>query len=58
MATLTRSFSHIGLPLTDLNATVKLYTGALGWYLMMPPTSISEDDRAIGMMCADVFSAY
>ena len=29
----------------------------MGWYLIMPATSISEDDSAIGVMCTDVFGA-
>lgn len=27
----------------------------MGWYLIMPPTTIHEDDSAIGIMCTDVF---
>lgn len=50
-----RSFSHIGLSVTDLDAAVKFYTEVMGWYLIMPPTEISEDDSAIGVMCSDVF---
>ncbi|MFV3386734.1 lactoylglutathione lyase family protein [Pseudomonas sp. NY15364] len=55
--TYPRSFSHIGLSVTDLDAAVKFYTEVLGWYLIMPPTTISEDDSAIGVMCTDVFGA-
>lgn len=43
--------------MTDLDAAVRFYTEVVGWYLIMPPTSITEDDRAIGVMCADVFGA-
>ncbi|MBB5685911.1 lactoylglutathione lyase family protein [Sphingobium boeckii] len=50
-----RSFSHIGLSVTDLDAAVSFYTEVLGWYLIMPPTLIEEDDSAIGVMCSDVF---
>ena len=46
--TYPRSFSHIGLSVTDLDAAVKFYTEVMGWYLIMPPTTISEDESAIG----------
>ena len=52
-----RSFSHIGLSVPDLDAAVSFYTDVLGWYLIMPPTLITEDDSAIGVMCSDVFGA-
>ena len=55
--TYPRSFSHIGLSVTDLDAAVKFYTEVMGWYLIMPPTTITEDDSAIGVMCTDVFGA-
>ena len=38
-----RSFSHIGLSVTDLDGAVKFYTEVMGWYLVMPPTTIEED---------------
>ena len=57
MATYPRSFSHIGLSVTDLDAAVTFYTQTLGWYLIMPPTTITEDSSAIGVMCTDVFGA-
>ncbi|MCJ2183317.1 lactoylglutathione lyase family protein [Novosphingobium sp. 1949] len=50
-----RSFSHIGLSVTDLDEAVKFYTEVMGWYLIMPPTTIEEDESAIGVMCTDVF---
>ncbi len=55
--TYPRSFSHIGLSVTDLDAAVTFYTEVLGWYLIMPPTAIHEDESAIGVMCNDVFGA-
>lgn len=55
--TYPRSFSHIGLSVTDLDAAVTFYTEVLGWYLIMPPTTIHEDESAIGVMCNDVFGA-
>lgn len=53
--TYPRSFSHIGISVPDLEAAVKFYTEVLGWYLIMEPTEIVEDDSAIGEMCTDVF---
>lgn len=50
-----RTFSHIGISVPDLEAAVKFYTEVLGWYLIMEPTEIVEDDSAIGEMCTDVF---
>ena len=52
-----RTFSHIGISVPDLDAAVKFYTEVLGWYLIMKPTEIVEDDSAIGEMCTDVFGA-
>jgi len=52
-----RSFSHIGLSVTDLDGAVKFYTEVLGWYLIMAPTTLEEDDSAIGVMCTDVFGS-
>ncbi len=43
-----RTFSHIGISVPDLEAAVKFYTEVLGWYLIMKPTEIVEDDSAIG----------
>lgn len=50
-----RTFSHIGISVPDLDAAVKFYTEVLGWYLIMEPTDVVEDDSAIGKMCTDVF---
>lgn len=52
-----RNFSHIGISVPDLEAAVKFYTEVLGWYQIMAPTEITEDDSAIGEMCTDVFGA-
>ncbi|WP_217697843.1 lactoylglutathione lyase family protein [Shewanella sp. UCD-KL21] len=53
--TYPRTFSHIGISVPDLDAAVKFYTETLGWYLIMAPTEIKEDNSAIGEMCTDVF---
>ncbi|BDY05284.1 MULTISPECIES: lactoylglutathione lyase family protein [unclassified Ferrimonas] len=50
-----RTFSHIGISVPDLEAAVKFYTEVMGWYLIMEPAEVTEDDSAIGIMCNDVF---
>lgn len=50
-----RTFSHIGISVTNLDQAVTFYTETLGWYVIMPPTEIVSDDSAIGLMCNDVF---
>lgn len=57
MAPTPRTFSHIGLSVPDLEAAVKFYSEVLGFYIIMPPTEIVEDDSDIGQMCTDVFGA-
>jgi lactoylglutathione lyase family protein len=52
-----RTFSHIGISVPDLEGAVRFYTEVLGWYVIMEPTTITEDDSAIGKMCTDVFGA-
>ncbi|WP_033070315.1 lactoylglutathione lyase family protein [Thalassospira australica] len=52
-----RTFSHIGISVPDLEAAVKFYSEVLGWYVIMAPTKIEEDDSDIGQMCTDVFGA-
>jgi lactoylglutathione lyase family protein len=53
--TYPRCFSHIGISVTDLDWAVEFYSKALGFYIIMPPTTIRHDDSAIGQMCDDVF---
>jgi len=53
--TYPRTFSHIGLSVTNLEQAVDFYTNVLGWYVIMSPTEIVADDSAIGVMCNDVF---
>ena len=55
MAPTPRSFSHIGLSVPDLDKAVEFYSSVLGFYVIMPPTEIVEDDSAVGIMCSDVF---
>ena len=53
--TYPRCFSHIGISVTDLEQAVEFYSKALGFYVIMPPTTIHHDESAIGQMCDDVF---
>lgn len=50
-----RTFSHLGLSVPDLDAAVKFYSEVLGFYIIMPPTELTEDESNIGVMCTDVF---
>lgn len=50
-----RSFSHIGISVPSVEKAVEFYTKVMGWYLIMEPTKLIEDDSAIGEMCTDVF---
>lgn len=52
-----RASSHIGLSVLDIDAAVKFYTDVLGFYTIMEPTEIIENDSDIGQMCTDVFGA-
>jgi len=52
-----RTFSHIGISVPSVEKAVKFYTEVLGWYLIMEPTEIEEDESPIGEMCTDVFGA-
>ena len=50
-----RAFSHVGITVPDLDKAVDFYTRVFGWYVIMKPTLVEEDDSAIGVMCKDVF---
>ena len=52
-----RNFSHIGISVPSLEKAVEFYTEIMGWYVIMPPTDVTEDKSAIGQMCTDVFGA-
>lgn len=54
MSPTPRSFSHIGLSVPDVDAAVRFYTDVLGFYTIMKPTDVVEDDSDIGRMCTDV----
>lgn len=50
-----RSFSHIGLSVPDITKAVHFYQEVLGWYVIMEPSEVIEDNSPIGQMCTDVF---
>ncbi|MFT5543171.1 MAG: lactoylglutathione lyase family protein [Glaciecola sp.] len=50
-----RTFSHIGISVPDLEKAVEFYTEVMGWYIIMQPAEVTEDDSPIGLMCTDVF---
>ncbi len=54
--TYPKAFSHIGITVPDLDQAVEFYTSVLGFYVIMPPTEVvEENETAIGQMCIDVF---
>jgi len=55
MSPTPRTFSHIGLSVPDLEAAVRFYSEVMGFYVLMQPSEVVEDDSAIGRMCTDVF---
>ncbi|WP_249029061.1 VOC family protein [Tannockella kyphosi] len=51
-----RAFSHIGLSVSNLERAVKFYSEVMGWYVVMEPSVIKEENTsAIGIMCEEVF---
>ena len=55
MAPTPRTFSHIGISVPDLERAVQFYSEVMGFYILMEPSDVTEDDSAIGVMCSDVF---
>lgn len=55
MSQFPRTFSHIGLSVPNVDEAVKFYSEVLGFYVIMTPTDVVEDDSDIGVMCTDVF---
>ena len=43
--TYPRSFSHIGISVPDVEKAVEFYTKVMGWYTIMEPTVITEDQE-------------
>lgn len=50
-----KSFSHVGLSVPDIDKAVKFYTEVMGWYTIVAPTKIVEDDSPVGQMCTEIF---
>lgn len=50
-----RTFSHIGLSVPDINKAVEFYSSVMGWYVIMKPSKVKEDQSPIGIMSTDVF---
>lgn len=56
MSVYPRTFSHIGISVPDVEKAVDFYSKVMGWYVIMEPTEIKEENEtAIGQMCIDVF---
>lgn len=55
MKSYPRNFSHIGLSVPNLDKAVEFYTEVFGWYTIMEPSDVQNDDTPIGQMCRDVF---
>ena len=53
--TYPRTFSHIGLSVPSVAEAVTFYEDVMGWYTIMTPSDVVEDDSPIGVMCTDVF---
>ncbi len=49
------NFSHIGLSVPDIQKAVDFYSQVMGWYTIMQPSEVKEDDSAIGVMSTAVF---
>ncbi|WP_214852726.1 lactoylglutathione lyase family protein [Exiguobacterium sp. s166] len=55
--TYPRNFSHIGLSVPNLEQAISFYSEVMGWYIIMEPSDVVEDDSPIGVMCTDAFGA-
>ncbi|WP_112179805.1 MULTISPECIES: lactoylglutathione lyase family protein [Paraliobacillus] len=53
--TYPRAFSHIGISVPDVNKAVEFYKEVMGWYVIMEPSDVVEDNSPVGIMCKDVF---
>lgn len=51
------NFSHIGLSVPDIERAVDFYSNVMGWYTIMTPATVTEDDSAIGVMSTEVFGS-
>lgn len=50
-----KAFSHIGLTVVDIQAAFEWYTKVMGFYVIMPPTLMPEDDSHGGQQRTDIF---
>lgn len=58
MSNYPKTFSHIGISVPDVAKAVAFYQNVMGWYVIMQPTTITEENETpIGQMCTDVFGA-
>ena len=55
MSDVTQCHEGIGLSVPDLDRAVTFNRDVMGFYVIMAPTQIEEDDSDIGVMCNDVF---
>jgi lactoylglutathione lyase family protein len=51
-----RAFSHVGLSVPNIEEAVSFYTEVMGFYELMPPSTITRDDSDIGIMCDECFA--
>lgn len=50
-----RVFSHVGISVPDLDKAIKFYREVMGWYLIISPFTVVNDDSIVGIMCKEAF---
>jgi catechol 2,3-dioxygenase-like lactoylglutathione lyase family enzyme len=50
-----RTFNHVGLTVTDIDAAIAWYQDVLGCTVVMPAMDALEDGGHFGKICADIF---
>lgn len=51
-----KTFSHVGISFSNVEAAVAFYKKVMGWYTIMKPAVVkAESDTPIGKICIDVF---
>lgn len=49
ISTYPKTFSHVGIAVSNLEAAVTFYEQVMGWYVIMKPTVVKEEsETAIG----------